>query len=307
MNLSKKPLKIISCVLSIALLGSCAPASEESAKLSTLPMTESLPSDSESTETTAPETSAEAVSSSDEHLPEESTLIPDENSTEETISSAETDDGENANEWIWGEFIIPENWREVLTTEEAFANFDAITAPLPKGASLEDEIVLLMNRNVLCFDTAYATPFESIDPEQEFDYRSDGILHDRVRSEYFSTIQDIKNLYSQTYTEECANRLFYGTEDKPRQIFVKDEDGIIWIDMRCVTYWSTSPFYNRTYVEIVNESELNCEFLWHYPRAVYYDDLPFHQQIKCTAVRENDEWKLTFLIYDNPTYITYIN
>lgn len=303
MNLSKKPLKIISCVLSFALLGSCAPASEESAELSTLPMTESLPSDSESTETTAPETSAEAVSSSDERLPEESTLIPDENSTEETISSAETDDGENVNKWIWGEFIVPDNWREVLTTEEAFERFDEITAPLPEGASLEDEIVLLMNRNVLCFSIGHLERFEFIDPVSGLKYSSNEALHVRARSEYFSTIREIENLYKQTYTEDYAYISFYGTEDRPRQEFIKDEDGIIWIDMRCVGNWVRDPFKLRSYIEIVNVSDTDCEFLWHYGGAVDHSDPLTHQQIRCYAVKENIEWRLTFAVYDNPTYM----
>ncbi len=256
----------------------------------------------------------------------DSVSIPHESSMEEVISFNEPDSSEDITELnednrhsygaidpeIWGEFIVPENWREILTTEEAFERFDEITAPLPEGDSPEDEIVLLMNRNVLCFDTAYVNSFEFIDSAQGLDYRSDDILHVRVRSEYFSTIQDIKNLYAQTYTEECANRLFYGTEDRPLQTFIKDENGIIWVDMRCVLVWSTSPFYNPSYIEIVSQSESDCEFLWHYVSYDYgdyftdylpHEFFPFHNQIKCYAVKENDEWKLTFLIYDNPTYM----
>ncbi len=252
------------------------------------------------TEVTTPQSKAETATNAS--LTE--TREPKEN---QAVPSDESDDVESIIEKsvenrLWDEVVVQENWREVLTTKEAFANFDAITAPPPKGASPEDEIVLLMNRNVLCFDTAYVIPFEFIDPEQEFNYSSDDILHARVRSEYFNTIQDIKNLYEQTYTEECANRLFYGTEDRPRQTFIKDEDGIIWVDMR-TPVWSTNPFYHPSYIEIVSQSESDCEFMWHFGGVVDCSGPLIHQQIRCNAIKENNEWKLTFFIYDSPAYI----
>lgn len=239
---------------------------------------------------------------------EEATAIHDKSSMNETIPSINPDGEEsvkekNSEEWIWGNFVVPKNWREILTTEEAFAGFDEITAPLPKGASLEDEIVLLMNRNVLCFGIGHLEMFEFIDPVSGLKYSSDEALHVRARSEYFSTIREIESLYKQTYTEDYAYISFYGTEDRPRQEFIKDEDGIIWIDMRCVGNWVRDPFKLRSYIEIMNVSDTNCEFLWHYGGAVDHSDPLTHQQIRCNAVKEKSEWRLTFAIYDNPTYM----
>lgn len=304
-------LKSLALTLSLTVcLSACSGQANESE--APLPETETTVSQTESTkeqtEVTTPQSKTETTTNAS---PTE-TQEPKEN---QAAPSDESDDVENIIEKnvknrLWDEVVVQENWREVLTTEEAFANFDAITAPPPKGASPEDEIVLLMNRNVLCFDTAYVIPFEFIDSTQGLNYKSDEILHVRVRSEYFSTIQDIKNLYAQTYTEECANRLFYGTEDRPLQTFIKDENGIIWVDMR-TPVWSSNPFFHPSYIEIVNQSESDCEFLWHYVSYDYgdyftdylpHEFFPFHNQIKCYAVKENDEWKLTFLIYDNPTY-----
>lgn len=274
-------LKSLALTLSLTLcLSACSGQTAESeAPLSetetTVSQTEST---KEQTEVTTPQSKTETTTNAS---PAE-TQEPKEN---QAAPSGESDDVENIieksveNRLLWDEVVVQENWREVLTTEEAFANFDAITAPPPKGASLEDELVLLMNRNVLCFDTAYVIPFEFIDPEQEFNYSSDDLLHARVRSEYFSTIQDIKNLYAQTYTEEYANLLFYGTEDKPQQTFIKDEDGIIWVDMRAPV-WSTNPFYHPSYIEIVSRSESDCEFMWHFGGVVDCSGPLIHQKIK---------------------------
>lgn len=306
-------LKSLALTLSLTV---CLSACSDQAKESGTPFSETETTVSQ-TESTKEQTAVTTPQSKPETTTNASPAETQEPTEKQTALSNESDNGENIieksveNRLLWDEVVVQENWREVLTTEEAFANFDAITAPPPKGASPEDEIVLLMNRNVLCFDTAYVIPFEFIDPEQEFNYSSDDILHARVRSEYFNTIQDIKNLYAKTYTEECANLLFYGTEDRPLQTFIKDENGIIWVDMRCVTVWSTNPFYHPSYIEIVSQSESDCEFLWHYVSYDYgdyftdylpHEFFPFHNQIKCYAVKENDEWKLTFLIYDNPIY-----
>ncbi len=86
----------------------------------------------------------------------------------------------------------------------------------------------------------------------------------RVYSEHFKSVQDIKNLYYQTYTETYAHYLFYGAEDKPLQIFIKDEEGLLWVDLQKVGNWVTDPFRNQSYIEIVNRSESICEFIWHY-------------------------------------------
>lgn len=239
---------------------------------------------------------------------EGSASVPYENNMEEVISFEKTDSSGDITErsvdnWLLDGFVVPENWQEVLTTEEAFENFDAITAPLPKGVSPEDEIVLLMNRNILCFDTRQLGSFELIDHVSSVGGEAEMLLA-RVYSEHFKSVQDIKNLYHQTYTETYAHYLFYGTEDNPRQIFIRDEEGILWVNFQKVGNWVTDPFRNRSYIEIVNRSESLCEFIWHY---ISYDftDLscdffPIHHTINGFAINENDEWRLSYLILDNP-------
>lgn len=238
----------------------------------------------------------------------ENTLPPDGSSTEETILSDEPDSSEDitkrdVNNWLLDGFVVPENWREILTTEEALENFDAIVAPPPKVASLEDEIVLLMNRNILCFDTGELRSFELIDHISSVGGKSEMLLI-RVYSEHYKSVQDIKNLYHQTYTETYAHYLFYGTEDMPLQLFIKDEGGILWVNMQNVGHWVTDPFCNRSYIEIVNRSESICEFIWHYisydSADLSYEFFPVHHTINGFATNENGEWRLAYLIFDNP-------
>ncbi len=246
----------------------------------------------------------------------ENALLPDESGTEETFLSDEPDGGdvaEHDDNWLsygaivpenWRE-LVPENWREILTTEEALENFHAIVAPPPKGASLEDEIVLLMNRNILCFDTGQLGAFELIDHVSSVGGKAEMKMV-RVRSEYLKSVQDIKNLYQQTYTEAYAHYCFYGTQNKPRQIFLRDEDGILWVNLQKVGNWVNDPFRDRTYIEIVNQSDSICEFIWHY---VEYDSInndppreffPLHRTINGFAVKENGEWRLAYTILNNP-------
>lgn len=239
---------------------------------------------------------------------EENALTPDESGTEETILSDDPDSSEgiterNVDNWLLDGFVVPENWREILTTEEALENFDAIVAPPPKGASLEDEIALLMNRNILCFDTGELRSFELIDHISSVGGKSEMLLI-RVYSEHYKSVQDIKTLYHQTYTETYAHYLFYGTEDMPLQLFIKDEGGILWVNMQNVGHWVTDPFCNRSYIEIVNRSESICEFIWHYisydSADLSYEFFPVHHTINGFATNENGEWRLSYLIFDNP-------
>ncbi len=228
-------------------------------------------------------------------------------SIDEPDSSTDITD-KSVDNWLLDGFVVPENWQEVLTTKEAFESFDLITASLPEGASLEDEIVLLMNRNILCFDTKVLQSFELVDHISSGGGKSEMILG-KVYSDYFKSVQDIKKLYHQTFTEAYAHYLFYGTEDKPQQIFIRDEEGILWVNMEKVGNWATDPFRDRSYIEIVDHSESICEFLWHYVSYDYgdyftdylpHEFFPFHHTINGFAVNENGEWRLAYLILDNP-------
>ncbi|MCM1334474.1 MAG: hypothetical protein NC084_01185 [Bacteroides sp.] len=291
-EMSRKITKTILSVLLILCVG-CGCSAETAVTGSD----EAKPRESETLAATEEPTTAATVLISEE---ETAPAILESGSEEAALPAATTVDP-GAYNWMIEGYVVPENWREIYTYDEAFENFDTVAAPPPKGSSFEDEIVLLMNRNILCWSNGQLYPFEFLDDLPDSIGPGLGETFPiRVRSDYYKTVKEIEESERSTYTEAYADRFLYGTEERPWRLFLSDEDGIIWIDLLRVGNWVTNPFRERSYLEITARTDEFCKFLWHYIDYTIEYHVPLHRTINGYAVRENGEWRLAYAVFSNP-------
>lgn len=181
-----------------------------------------------------------------------------------------------------------------------------------------DAIIALANKNVIFVDSFlhfwdedmdhpyysenYQNPYASENPNY-YDLPIYPIL---LSSEYYTDIQEIYNLGSETYINDALNNEidgFYFDRGKLRKPFMK-ENGVSYVDVWLTPIWNFTPFRLRTYIEIVSETENKCSFIWYIPEwwerlnepeegyeFVYY-------KRKGEAVYENGSWKLSDIGHD---------
>lgn len=217
-------------------------------------------------------------------------------------------DSTNPDNWYVDGYTIPSNWTAVMTSDEAFEHFDEVIGETQhgKGKSIDEIIKTLLNRNVIAFEILYGR-----DPAYEFDDDIDPSSANNpnvhpIRSDYFNCLDDIINIMNGTYTETLAEERLNGSNGE-RKLFL-EEDGKLFVDYDSMYYWSSDPFQSKTYIEILDSSESECIFVWHYiawERWDYEDNdttefYPHHMQMTFRAVTENGEWRLTSIIFDNP-------
>lgn len=106
---------------------------------------------------------------------------------------------------------------------------------------------------------------------------------------------------------EEADRLINGND---RHIpAMTEENGQLMLDITGgIRTWNTDPFANRTYIEVTGCTDDTITFEWHSidwePYGYDYKDTgvwtPHHQSFTFHAVKENGEWRLANLLFDNP-------
>lgn len=199
-----------------------------------------------------------------------------------------------ADNWYNDGFVVPENWIEVMTAEKAFENFEELKDAEQNEKSLEEIVAALMNKNVIAFELLNGRGYE-------FDEQTD---ISAIHSEYFDSYDDITDLINGTYTSDFTD------EYLSRKLFYQENDQL-FAERNNLAKWVTAPFSDKTtYIEILNTDNSidTCSFIWHYVSWERWDYenndtdewYPHHFQMTFQAVKENDEWRLTKMIFDNP-------
>lgn len=209
------------------------------------------------------------------------------------------------------EFVIPKNWLSIMTSEEAFEHFDEIIDESQSEKNVSEIIQNLMNRNVIAFEILYGRDpaYESIktvEPSDENHSLTTGIR--QIRSDYFNCLNDINNIMTGTYIQRLAYERLNGAEGE--RVLFFEEDGKLFVDYDSMYYWSSDPYTDRTFIEILDSSESECIFVWHYIAWEHWDyedndtyvPHPYPMQKKVYAVIEDNEWRLTSIVFDNPEY-----
>lgn len=212
--------------------------------------------------------------------------------------------------------IVPAEWMPVYSFAEAAKHFDEIVSADVSKMDTADAIIALANKNVIfmnyfwidCFWTAdhdhpyysenYKNPYAS-----DYPVFASPLLPILLSSEYYTDIQEIYDLGSETYTENALNNFYTPMEGVSRKCFFK-ENGVSYVDVFHLPIWDFAPFKCRTYIEIVSETENKCSFIWYIPEwwerlnepeegyeFVYY-------KRKGEAVYENGSWKLSDIGHD---------
>lgn len=207
------------------------------------------------------------------------------------------------------EFVVPRNWLPIMTSEEAFEHFDEIIDESQSEKNVSEIIQNLMNRNVIAFEIIYGRDpaYESIKTVESSDENhslTTGVR--QIRSDYFNCLNDINNIMNGTYIQRLAYERLNGAEGENVLFF--EEDGKLFVDGDSMYYWSSDPYTDRTFIEILDSSESECIFLWHYIAWEHwdyednrtYEPYPYHMQKTVYAVMEDNEWRLTSIVFDNP-------
>ena len=215
-------------------------------------------------------------------------------------SESETKPNETeADNWYNDGFVVPDNWMAVMTNGEAFEHFDEIAGEAQDGKSIDEIVQNLMNRNVIAFAICNGSGYN-------IDYTADESQACLVQSDYFDSFEDITELMSKTYTGALAEDVLNGEDGERIKFF--EEDNKLFVNPDKLFIWSSAPFENKTYIEIVDSNDSECNFIWHYimwERWDYENNdtdefYPHHYFMTFKAARENDEWRLESMIFDNP-------
>ena len=210
--------------------------------------------------------------------------------------------------WELPGFFKPEKWCEIYTFDEAKEHFNELSNN-EQPDSPEETIVRLMNRNIIAFNIETGRIFDyHIDEYGVWD--QDGKKLYEASSPYFASLADIKTFIENTYTAEEADRLINGND---RHIpAMTEENGQLMLDITGgIRTWNTDPFANRTYIEVTGCTDDTITFEWHSidwePYGYDYESTyglgiptPHHYPLTFHAVKENGEWRLANLLFDNP-------
>lgn len=208
---------------------------------------------------------------------------------------------------------VSENVRRVMSMEEAFENGKEIIADTQEGKSLPDIIQMLMNKNVIAFETYFpGRTVELVENNFISDIWGEGRYIYEVTSDYFVSFEKLEEFVYGTYTEQESHDIMYGSEKELDQLeyllgpegretggqqYLTNEDGKFCINYRATPRWSSDPFYlQSSYIKITEVNKDECYFNWYCPG--YFEYRGYYEK-RCLAIKENGQWKLTFLVFDN--------
>lgn len=287
MDHRKKLFQIISCALSLALLGSCAPDSAVS-------MESGISSD--------------PVSFSEERLTEKTSSAP---STEHDMPQSET---ETTTTTSPAETQEPKESKTVRETEtETLPSYSENIETTAPETSTED---VSFSRDRLTEETLEALLEKNREFHGMFSFLrgtkwiSEPAAVTEIEFTKYESFEDFRNSIYSTYTEEYAAYLLENYLNKGEKSFFEDESGKIYMNLDVFGTLIIDAFrYGReSYTfQIVSSDSSVCEFLFSFrvwneygsplPGVLSGEDTIV--TLKCKAVREKDGWRLPYMICDD--------
>ena len=225
---------------------------------------------------------------------------------ETTITETEAPAETTPNNWYVEGYVVPDDWIAVMTSEEAFGHYDELTGETQEGKTVEEIVETLVNRNILVFEIFHANGWECKNTNVS---SYDKYPQQPITSDFFDSVEDLVELVNGTYTVSEAAELYRSDDGKPAAFF--EQDGELYVDFSKMYNWSTQPFKWQTYLEFTDTDDSTCTFVWHYITWEYWDYeyndtsgicelYSHHNQMTFRAVKENNDWRLTSIILDNP-------
>ncbi len=196
--------------------------------------------------------------------------------------------------------VVPENWLPIYTAAEALRHFDELADVNASGGNVSDEVTLLVNRNVILFETLIGHTYD-INWDETYTPEGTETEFHPITLRYFANLDSIYQLAYHTYRSDVADERLFG-EENTRQLFV-EENGQIYVDVNAMTIWSMDPYAARSYIEITEISDDLCKFIWHYPDREGLNEPDkykyFYFDKEYTASFVNDAWVLDSFILNN--------
>ncbi len=298
MDHRKKLFQTISCVLSLALLGSCAPDSEKTMDSTTLPKAESLPSYSENIETTSYSETIE-------------TTVP-ETSTEDSIVSSNSKEPDPIETQDDFSDIVE------LTYEQRMERLDqiaerALHTEIRNDMKIEEIISCLIDRYIICLNTYVGSSLFDLVADESGSWINitdqDKNIYHKIKFRYFNTLAEMEDFTKSTFTQSKAESwiTISSAENTDTYIprFIENEDGIYY----CTPLYVISPspvFYDNYIVEIKECIETECVFSYN----ANVDPKRYNQMLEAEGrmvwaesdfyhegriVLEDGEWKVDYV------------
>ncbi len=213
--------------------------------------------------------------------------------------------------------IVPAEWLPVCYFLDAVQNFDDIVSADVSKMDTADAIIALANKNVIFMNTFVSDIFCNADIDHPYyseNYKNPNYPDKPIYPitlNYFTDIQEIYDLGSETYTDNALEDFYASGGKVSRRCFMK-ENGVSYIDLWATPIWDSRPFEVRTYIEILEETENKCSFIWHVPNWTIYALSPelaaskprtagyyyFYYNYHTEAEYINGSWKLTEVRHD---------
>ncbi len=195
--------------------------------------------------------------------------------------------------------VVPAEWIPVYSFAEAAKNFEEVVSSNVSNMNTADAIVALANKNIIFVDSFTTYLFWKADPNQVYQPEGGGNpLYPIISLNYYNNIQEIYDLGAETYTESALKKWY-----TPRSSYAAgnpfiEENGVFYVDETGLPIWNFAPFMDRTYIEILNETEDRCSFIWHRPDWEKLNEPEegyefYYYSCDCEAVYENGSWKLS--------------
>ena len=188
----------------------------------------------------------------------------------------------------------------ICSLSEALGSFNTIAAK-PVGGTPEDIVKTLMEKNVLCFAAVQGKCWTVEDGVPVYQAGENGESVQPIRSSYITSVEQMDQLFADTYTANQAYRLMHPQEAGGYgDVFQLNEDGKLCFDLNHLRSRNGDSFSEGTYIAVVDSDDDEITF------GRYYNSTPSGgspnvQHFK--AVKEYGEWRLDTYITDAPAFV----
>lgn len=251
--------------------------------------TENIPDISDSGISSAPQESAadnSDITSADAAVTEKD-LPTDEEMYAEWIQRAEE-----------GKWIPIGDWYYALS------KFITITSADCSKGEISDIIRSLVEKNVLYYLTLEGQTVE-MDWDNPITYGDEEITLYPVQSVFFPDIKSIYDFASSVYGDPAEEIYSYDPATSGfysfGRLFFTEIDGKMYVNPNCYMKRGGVSFYQRTYIEITEQTEDKCSFTWHFTDWMHDEERGQFRNYYCekeyTAVYKDGAWRLTECIW----------
>ncbi len=177
--------------------------------------------------------------------------------------------------------------------KDCLKDFDSIKELRANSNNMEENILILLQKNAICFRTFVV--MKTINEIDEQGY---------ITSAYFKSFDELKTFTQNTYVDDYAAALIkeYDFYEGAKGELCNGGGGPIW---------SSDIMDAKNYYLIKEESSDKCEFICFFDTTPFFPGEPIpdyvqYSVIEFVAVMENGEWQLSELVWENKPALTII-